>query len=59
MSGRRPKPTTPGGLVRKCCYIDPEEAERLRSVAFDLGRSESDLMREAIERLLDALQGEG
>lgn len=39
--------------MRKCCYIDPEEAARLRRLAFDLERSESDLMREAISDLLD------
>lgn len=53
-----PKPLTPGGLVRKCCYIDPEEANRLRRASFELERSESDLMREAISDLLDRLEGE-
>lgn len=55
---RAPKPLTPGGLVRKCCYLDPEEADRLRRVAFDLERSESDLLREGIAELLDRLEGE-
>jgi predicted transcriptional regulator len=54
-----PKPLTPGGLVRKCCYVDPEEAARLRRVAFELERSESDLMREAISELLDRLEEDG
>lgn len=54
-----PKPLTPGGLVRKCCYIDPEEANRLRRTAYDLERSESDLMREAIADLLDRLESQG
>ena len=57
MGKRRPKPTTPGGLVRKCCYIDPEEADRLRRLAFELERSESDLMREGLSELLDRLEG--
>lgn len=50
---------TPGGLVRKCCYLDPEEADRLRLLAFRLERSESDILREAIGELLDRLEGEG
>lgn len=54
----QPKPLTPGGLVRKCCYLDPEEADRLRRTAFELERSESDLMREAISSLLDRLLGD-
>lgn len=54
----RPKPTTPGGLARKCCYIDPEETARLRRLAFDLERSESDLMREAISGLLDRFEAQ-
>jgi len=58
MGKRRPKPTTPGGLVRKCCYIDPEEADRLRRLAFALERSESDLMREGLSELLDRLEAE-
>lgn len=58
MTKARPKPTTSGGLVRKCCYLDPEEAGRLRKAAFELERSESDLMREAISDLLDRLAGE-
>lgn len=57
MSKRRPKPTTPGGLVRKCTYLDPEEADRLRRLAFELERSESDLMREGLSELLDRLEG--
>ena len=52
------KPATSGGLVRKCCYLDPGEAKRLRRVAFDVDRSESDLIREAIAELLDRLAGE-
>jgi hypothetical protein len=51
-----PKPITPGGLIRKCCYLDPEEALRLRRMAFEAERSESDLMREAIGALLDRLK---
>jgi predicted transcriptional regulator len=58
MVKRRPKPMTPGGLVRKCAYLDPEEADRLRRIAFRLERSESDLMREALAELLDRLEGE-
>jgi hypothetical protein len=60
MAGKaQPRPITPGGLVRKCCYLDPEEAERLRRVAFRLERSESDLLREGIADLLDRLEGKG
>lgn len=58
MGKARPKPTTPGGLVRKCCYLDPEEADRLRRVSFELERSESDLMREGLSELLDRLEDE-
>jgi hypothetical protein len=58
MAKAHPKPSTSGGLVRKCCYLDPEEARRLRRAAFDLERSESDLMREAVMELLDRLTGE-
>lgn len=45
--------------MRKCCYIDPEEADRLRRLAFELERSESDLMREGLSELLDRLEGKG
>jgi hypothetical protein len=58
MAKAHPKPVTSGGLVRKCCYLDPAEARRLRRVAFEAERSESDLMREAVAELLDRLAGE-
>ena len=45
--------TTPGGLVRKVAYLDPEEAEGLRRRAFEERRSESDMIREAVRKLLD------
>lgn len=52
------KPSTSGGLVRKSTYLDPEDARRLRRAAFELERSESDLLREAVVDLLDRLEGE-
>jgi hypothetical protein len=39
-------------LVRKVVYLNPDEAEAVRVTAFKQRRSESDLMREAIRKLL-------
>jgi hypothetical protein len=58
MAAKGPKPSTSGGLVRKSVYLVAEDAARLRRVAFDHERSESDLIREAIQDLLDRLAGE-
>lgn len=44
--------TTPGGLVRKVAYLHPDEVEALRRKAFEEHRSESDIIREAVRRLL-------
>lgn len=56
MGKRRPRPLTAGGLIRKCTYLDPLDADRLRRAAFRLERSESDLLRTALLDLLDTVE---
>ncbi len=46
--------TTPGGLVRKGFIITPEQAEELRERAHRERRSESELVREALQDFLFA-----
>lgn len=48
---------TAGGLRRKTVYLPAELEERLRKAAFDSGRAESELLREALERYLDLEEG--
>lgn len=43
---------TAGGLVRKVIYLNKDEAEALRLKAFTDRRTESDIAREALRRLL-------
>ena len=39
---------SPGGLMRKTFYLGPEEEEQLRQEAFQLRRSEGDIVRRLI-----------
>lgn len=59
MAPKRPKGkyhSTPGGLVRKVAYLEPELAAELREVAHQQERPESDLIREAVREHLKKLR---
>ena len=47
--------TTAGGLRRKVVYLPPEVEEQLRAAAYRLERTESDLLRQAIQEFLKRL----
>jgi hypothetical protein len=44
--------STPGGLIRKVAYLEPEAAAELRELAHRIERPESDLIREAVRDFL-------
>lgn len=50
--------TTPTGLVHKKLLIREDQAERLRRLAYEERRSESEIMREALDDYLDRLDAE-
>ena len=50
---RKPKGRTtisPGGLVKKTFWFEPDEAQRLRQEAFDQETSQTELVRAAVRR---------
>jgi hypothetical protein len=55
---RVPSTVTPGGLLRKTVYFTREEWQAIRQRAFEEDRAYTDIVREAVRRLL-ALSDEG
>jgi hypothetical protein len=41
------------GMIRKCIWLHPDEAEALRARAYHERRTESDILREGLRRVLE------
>lgn len=50
--------TTPGGLVHKKVLIREDQAEALRRASFEERRSESEIVREALDDYFEAARQE-
>jgi hypothetical protein len=51
--------TTTGGLVHKKVLIREDQSEALRAASFEERRSESEIIREALDDYLERRQGTG
>lgn len=47
-----PSTVTPGGMLRKTVYFSPDEWQAIRQRAFAEDRAYTDIVREAVRRLL-------